>query len=167
MKTVKIYAVISSRGLYEDYQEDVEKCFTNLDDAVEYARNIDESHRFESPIPNKISDDVEEHWYDDVYDPQIEKFCREHDIPTQEDMSDVPSWMCSRTAEQNIMVAEFANEIEQDYDDWCIKYLTEHYPEYTEKDWYKMLEATDHMYDRWHECEVKELELVVSDDFKI
>lgn len=165
MKTITIYAVISSKGTYDDYAHWVEKCFTDMDDAAAYARAIDESHVYESRVPDKVMDDVEDHWYDDVYDPQIERFCREHDIPTQEDMSDVPEWMCSRTEEQNKMVVEFADKIEQDYDNWCIKYLTEHYPEYTEKDYWDYIESVAHAFDEWHDCEIKEFDLVVSDDF--
>lgn len=167
MKTITIYAVISSKGTYDSYHEWVEKCFTNMDDAVEYARIIDASHTYESRIPDKVFDDIEEHWYDDVYDPQIEKFCRDNDIPTQEDMSDVPEWMCSRTEKQNKMVVEFADKIEEQYDDWCIKYLTEHYPEYTEQDYRDYLEAVDHAYDEWHDCKIKELELAIDDKFKL
>lgn len=167
MKTIKIYAVMSSKGTYDDYHEWVEKCFTSMDDAAVYARAIDASHVYESRIPDKVFDDVEEHWCDDVYDPQIEKFCREHNIPTQEDMSDVPEWMCHRTEEQNKMVVEFADKIEKQYDEWCIKYLTEHYPEYTEQDYWDYLEAVDHAYDEWHDCKIKELELVINDEFKI
>ena len=167
MKTINIYAVMSSKGTYDDYHEWVEKCFTNIEDAVAHARVIDESHVYESRVPDKVMDEVEDHWYEDVYDPQIEKFCREHDIPTQEDMSDVPEWMCSRTEEQNKMVAEFADKIEEQYDEWCIKYLTEHYPEYTEQDYWDYLEAVDNAWDEWHDCKIKELELVIDDDFEV
>jgi len=167
MKTIKIYAVMSSKGTYDDYHEWVEKCFTNNIDAMLYARSIDESRIYESRIPDEVFDDVEDHWYDDIYDTQIKKFCKDNDIPTQEDMSDVPVWMCSRTEEQNKMVVEFADKIDEQYDEWCIKYLTEHYPEYTEQDWYDYLKAADHAYDEWHDCKIKELELVIDDNFKV
>lgn len=161
MKTITIYAVISSKGTYDSYHEWVEKCFTNMDDAAEYARTIDASHKYESRIPDNVIDEIEEHWYDDIYDPEITKFCRDNDIPTQEDMSDVPVWMCHRTEKQNKMVAEFADKIEEQYDEWCIKYLTEHYPKYTEQDYQDYLEAVDHSWDEWHDCKIKELELVI------
>ena len=40
MKTVKIYAVVSSQGSYDDYCECVEKCFTNIADAEKYVKKI-------------------------------------------------------------------------------------------------------------------------------
>lgn len=165
-KTVTIYAVISSKGSYDDYCEWIEKCFTSMDAAAEYARTIDASHVYESSIPDKVFDDVEDHWYEDVYDPAITKFCIDNGIPTQEEMSDVPEWMCSRTEEQNRMVCEFADKIEKQYDEWCIKYLTEHYPEYTEQDYWDYLDAVDHAWDEWHDCKIKELELVIDDNFE-
>ena len=165
MKTIKIYAVMSSKGSYDDYCEWVEKCFTNKDAATEHARAIDESQVYKSRIPDNVYDEVENHWYDDVYDPAITKFCRDNNIPTQEDMNDVPEWMCNRTEEQKKMLLEFADNVEQQYDEWCIKYLTEHYPKYTEQDYWDYLDAVSHAWDEWHDCTIKELELVVDDEF--
>ena len=167
MKTIKIYAVVSSQGSYDDYCECVEKCFTNIADAEKYAREIDESHEYKSRVTDDMYVDIEEHWYDDMHDPQLEKFCRDHDIPTMEEMSDIPGWMCGRTEEQTRMIREFLDEIEEQHDEWCIKYLTEHYPEYTEQDYWDYMDVLEHAYDDWHDCEIREFELVVDDDFKI
>ena len=59
MKTVKIYAVVSSQGSYDDYCECVEKCFTDIYSAEEYAREIDASHEYKS----RMTDDM----YTDIY----------------------------------------------------------------------------------------------------
>lgn len=167
MKTITIYAVMSSKGTYDSYHKWVEKCFTNMDDAAEYARIIDESHKYESRIPDNVMDEIEEHWYECVYDPSITNFCIDNDIPTQEEMCDIPEWMCSRTEEQTKMVIEFANKVEEQYDEWCIKYLTEHYPEYTVQDYRDYHEAVEHSWDEWHDCEIEELELVIGDKFEL
>ena len=167
MKTIKIYAVVSSQGSYDDYCECVEKCFTNIADAEKYAREIDESHEYKSRVTDDMYVDIEEHWYDDMHDPQLEKFCRDNGIPTMEEMSDIPGWMCGRTEEQTRMIREFLDKIEEQHDEWCIKYLTEHYPEYTEQDYWDYMDALEHAYDDWHDCEIREFELVVDDNFKI
>lgn len=167
MKTIKIYAVMSSKGTYDSYHKWVEKCFTNIDDAAEYAKIIDESHRYESRIPDKVFDDIENHWHNDIYNPEITKFCKDNDIPTQNDINDVPEWMCHRTEKQNKMVMEFADKIEWQYDEWCIKYLTEHYPEYTTQDYWDYRNAVEHSWDEWHDCEIEELELVIDDKFEL
>lgn len=166
-RTMTIYAVVSSKGSYDSYHEWIEKCFTDKIEAMLHARHVDETHRYESRIPDDVMDEVEEHWYDEVYDPKLEKFCRDNDIPTQEDMSDVPEWMCSRTEEQNKMVSEYVDEIETDYDHWCIKYLAEHHPEYTEQDYWDYIEAVEHSFDDWHDCKIRELELVIADDTEL
>lgn len=158
---------MSSKGIYDDYCEWVEKCFTNKDAATEYARVIDESHIYASRITDEVYNDIENHWYDDVYNPAVAKFCKDNNIPTQDDIHDAIEYMCSRTEEQKKMIYEFNDNIEQQYDEWCIKYLTEHYPEYTEQDYWDYLEAVDHAWEEWHDCRIKELELVVDDEFKI
>lgn len=167
MKTVKIYAVVSSQGSYDDYCECVEKCFTNIADAEKYARDVDASHEYKSRVTDDMYVDIEEHWYDDMHDPQFEKFCRDNDIPTMEEMSDIPDRMCGRTEEQTRMIREFLDQIEEQHDEWCIKYLTKHYPEYTEQDYWDYMDALEHAYDDWHDCEIREFELVVDDNFKI
>lgn len=167
MKTIKIYAVVSSQGSYDDYCERVEKCFTNITDAEKYAKEIDASHEYKSRVTDDMYVDIEEHWYDDMHDPQLEKFCRDNDIPTMEEMSDIPGRMRGRTEEQTIMIREFLDKIEEQHDEWCIKYLTEHYPEYTEQDYWDYMDVLEHAYDDWHDCEIREFELVVDDDFKI
>lgn len=167
MKTIKIYAVVSSQGSYDDYCECVEKCFTNIADAEEYARVIDESHEYKSRVTDDMYVDIEGHWYDDMHDPAITKFCRDNGIPTIEELTDTYEWHGGHTKEQNRMIREFLDKIEEQHDEWCIKYLTEHYPEYTEQDYWDYMDALEHAYDDWHDCEIREFELVVDDNFKI
>ena len=167
MKTVKIYAVVSSQGSYDDYWEHVEKCFTNIDDAKEYARVIDASHEYKSRVTDDMYVDIEDHWNDDMHYPAITKFCIDNGIPTIEELTDTHEWHSGHTKEQNRMIREFLDKIEEQHDEWCIKYLTEHYPEYTEQDYWDYMDALEHAYDDWHDCKIREFELVVDDDFKI
>ena len=167
MKTVKIYAVVSSQGSYDDYWEHVEKCFTNIANAEEYARVIDASHEYKSRVTDDMYVDIENHWYDDMRDPAITKFYIDNNIPNIEELIDTHEWHSGHTKEQNRMIQEFLDKIEEQHDEWCIKYLTEHYPEYTEQDYWDYMDALEHAYDNWHDCEIREFELVVDDGFKI
>lgn len=160
MKTIEIYAVISSRGSYDDYCEFVERCFTNMDDAVEYARNIDRSHECEFNIPQEVVDDTDDHFYMDYYNPEMTKFCEENGIPDGEHFS-------NRTLTQRRQVLIYEEKLHKCHDDWCIKYLLENYPQYTESDYKAYLECLDSIYDDWHECTIRKFDLVVSDDFKL
>ena len=167
MKTIKIYAVVSSQGSYDDYCECVEKCFTNITDAEKYAREIDASHKYKSRVTDDMYVDIENHWYDDMCDPAITKFYIDNNIPNIEELIDTHEWHSSHTKEQNRMIQEFLDKIEERHDEWCIKYLIEHYPEYTEQDYWDYMDALEHAYDNWHDCEIREFELNVDDNFKI
>lgn len=164
MKTIKIYAVVSSKGSYDDYCEWVEKCFTNKDEAYTFAKEVNMSHIYESVIPKEIIDEIDEHYWD-YRDKEVNNFCKIHNIPNIEELQDCH--LINRTEEQQESVQQFCNELDEHYDEWCIKYLTEHYPEYTEQDYWDYIEAVDHAWDDWHDCKIKEFELVVDDEFKI
>ena len=160
MKTVIIYAVISSQGSYDDYYEHIEKCFTNKDEAYKYAKEIDESHIYNTPIPEEIMDEVDEHFYDDFFDPNIKKFCDEYNIPNNDDI-------LHRTNEQQKMFINYRDELDEHYDDWCKEYLLTHYDgKYTVDDYNKYLEYIEHRWEDWHDCKIKELELAIDDEFK-
>ncbi|MBO6271799.1 hypothetical protein J6O48_03350 [bacterium] len=165
MKTVTIYAVISSQGSYDDYCEYIEKCFTNKDEAYTFAKEVDMSHIYESVIPEEIIDEIDEHYWD-YRDKEVKNFCEIHNIPNIEELQDCH--LINRTEEQQKSVQQFCNELDEHYDDWCKEYLMTHYDgKYTANDYNKHIEYIDHKYDDWHDCMIKELELVVDDEFKI
>ena len=87
------------------------------------------------------------------------------DIENSEEQDPTP--VKENTEEQNRMICEFTGKIEEQHDEWCIKYLTEHYPEYTEKDYWDYMDVLEHAYGYLHDREIREFELVVDDNFKI
>ena len=160
-KTVTIYAVVSSKGSYDDYCEWVEKCFTNKDDAYEFAKEVDKSHIYDHSLTDEIFNEVDNHFYDDFFDIELNKFCEEHNIPNNDDE-------LHRTDEQQETVNKFCDYLGDQYNEWCINYLTTHYDnKYTADDWEKYIEYYEHKWDDWHDCKIKELELVIDDEFKI
>ena len=158
-KFIKIYAVKSSKGLYDCYTEWIERCFTKWDDADEWRKVVDISHKWPNVIPDEVMDDLEAHFYSDFYNPAVDEFCKEYNIPTG--IANI-----QRTESQRAKIICFTDRLEENYDNWCKKYLVEHYPEYTAQDYDKQIEVNDHKYDDWHPCEIEELDLVVDDDFK-
>ena len=167
LKDISKYSfALPARGLQA--RNVLERVFADSDEKLNMRVELNiATHEYKSRMTDDMYTDIEDHWYDDMYDPQLEKFCRDKGIPTREEMSDIPGQMCGRTEEQNRMICEFTDKIEEQHDKWCIMYLTEHYPEYTEQDYWDYMDVLEHAYDNWHECEIREFELVVDDNFKI
>lgn len=135
----KIYVVASCSGMYEDYREWEEKAFTNREDAVKFAKELDYYH--EHLKPDFVDDN-----FDNVYDdasweaPEFNPSFKYQDDPDK--------WVAERD-KYNEKCMEF-----------ILSYMKERgYPKLT----MEMLKEYDDYdtfrYEVFHPCIIKEVEL--------
>jgi len=160
-KVIKAYLVITSKGREDYYREHIERGFDNIESAYSFAEEFDNSHKLEERIPFSVWGEIEEAYYD-YYDKAIENFCKDNNIPTQDE---IQSTLVSRTEEQYRMVSNFVDKLNPEADDWCKNYLKEKYKgEYTDEDWDKTMEFHDLQYDSWNKSKIKEVEIVIENN---
>lgn len=149
---MKIFAVISSQGSYEDYFEKLEKCFTDVDEACEYARFLDNSRDFEQVVPEEIWDEAEEA-ADDLWEIQLRDFCKKHNILGIEE----------RTEEQRVLLRQETDRLNSEIDENIYLYLEKKYPgKYSREDVNETQNYLKNRYIEYHPTVIREVELVVS-----
>lgn len=153
---MKIYAVISSEGSYDTYFERVEKCFISWEAANEFAKQFDESREFEQIIPDDIWDAAED-FADDIWDKELQDFCRKHNIPGTTEFK-------KRTEDQRILLQKRIDELNSQGHNNMLKYLEETYPDkYKMEDIIETENYFDTRYKEYHPSKIKEIELVVGE----
>lgn len=152
---MKIFAVISSQGSYEyeNYFEEIEKCFTNRDDAYEYAKFLDDSREFEQKVPEEIWDEAEEAAYD-LWETQLRDFCKKHNILE----------IGKRTEEQRVLLQQETDRLNSEIDENIYLYLEKKYPQkYSRGDIDETRNYLKNKNIEYNPTIIREIELVVSD----
>lgn len=158
MTPKKIYIVISSEGQYEEYREKNERAFTNYDDAVQYAADLDRQHD-DMKNTGRISDmDMEKarelyyKWWDDEW----KRLAAEYGVQYEDNGQVV--W-----TEENIDLQDKVNdELNKQECQKLLEYLTQLFPlyNYTMDDVVQYyINAENYLWHDWHKCKIEEIEL--------
>ena len=137
----KIYLVVSSRGSYDDFSENIELAFRNKKEAQMYCIEVDKSHEYEEVYEEIVWNDILNDFYE-IMEKEEDKFT--NNVP-YELSSD---WLKREDEITSLMQEELLSILHK-------RGLTDA----TIEDVKKQLEYDDHKYDDWHKCYIKEVEL--------
>lgn len=149
---MKIYLVVSAKGVY---REKIEKAFTNKEQAQSYADELNMIHHHKEIIPYEKWLEIEKAYYK-YYDEVIDKFCRENNIPTQEEMQSLKVY---RTEKQIRQIGEVCDKLNAEEYSWWENYIVKN-TEYTKKDYEETVEYHRHLNDQWKDARIEEVELI-------
>ena len=138
----KIYLVVSSRGSYDDFSENIERAFRNKKEAQMYCIEIDKKHQYEEVYEEVVWNDIL-HDLDEIIEKEEDKFT--NNIPYDLSSED---WLKREDEITSLMREELLSILHK-------RGLTDA----TIEDVKKQLEYDDHKYDDWHKCYIKEVEL--------
>lgn len=149
----KVYLLLKSKGIYEDYHEWVEEVFEDYNDAKEYADDFDKCH---SKLENAFDIDM---WREirDIYDTKY-----------GEEDEEIWLWKGKEAWQLN-------EEEREQYDEYCDDLLAKRYLEIlkekgvtdaTYEQVLQQLQYDDQEYEYWHDCEIKEMVVIPSTNNK-
>lgn len=138
----KIYLVVSSRGSYEDFREKIECAFKDIKEAQMYCIKVDKSHEYEEVYEELVWHDILNEFYE-IMEKEEDKFT--NNVPYKLSSED---WLKREDEITSLMHEELLSILHK-------RGLTDA----TIEDVKKQLEYDDHIYDDWHKCYIKEVEL--------
>lgn len=139
----KIYLVVSSRGSYDDFSENIERAFRNKKEAQKHCIEVDKSHEYEEVYEEVVWNDIL-HDLDEIIEKEEEdKFT--NNIPYDLSSED---WLKREDEITSLMREELLSILHK-------RGLTDA----TIEDVKKQMEYDEHKYDEWHKCYIKEVEL--------
>ena len=138
----KIYLVVSSRGSYDDFSENIELAFRNKKEAQMYCIEVDKSHEYEEVYEEVVWNDILNE-LEEIMEKEEDKFT--NNVPYELCSED---WLKREDEITSLMQEELLSILHK-------RGLTDA----TIEDVKKQLEYDDHKYDDWHKCYIKEVEL--------
>ena len=138
----KIYLVVSSRGSYDDFSENIELAFRNKKEAQMYCIEVDKSHEYEEVYEEVVWNDILNE-LEEIMEKEENKFT--NNVPYELSSED---WLKREDEITSLMREELLSILHK-------RGLTDA----TIEDVKKQLEYDDHKYDDWHKCYIKEVEL--------
>ena len=137
----KIYLVVSSRGSYDDFSENIEIAFRNKKEAQKHCIEVDKSHEYEEVYEKIVWNDILNE-LGEIMEKEEDKFT--NNVP-YELSSD---WLKREDEITSLMHEELLSILHK-------RGLTDA----TIEDVKKQMEYDEHKYDEWHKCYIKEVEL--------
>ena len=138
----KIYLVVSSRGSYDDFSENIELAFRNKKEAQMYCIEIDKKHQYEEVYEEVVWNDILND-LNEIMENEEDKFT--NNVPYELSSED---WLKREDEITSLMREELLSILHK-------RGLTDA----TIEDVKKQLEYDEHKYDEWHKCYIKEVEL--------
>ena len=138
----KIYLVVSSRGSYDDFSENIELAFRNKKEAQMYCIEIDKSHEYEEVYEEVVWNDILNE-LEEIMEKEENKFT--NNVPYELSSED---WLKREDEITSLMREELLSILHK-------RGLTDA----TIEDVKKQMEYDEHKYDEWHKCYIKEVEL--------
>ena len=138
----KIYLVVSSRGSYDDFSENIERAFRNKKEAQKHCIEVDKSHEYEEVYEEIVWNDILNDFYK-IMEKEEDKFT--NNIPYDLSSED---WLKRKDEITSLMREELLSILHK-------RGLTDA----TIEDVKKQMEYDEHKYDEWHKCYIKEVEL--------
>ena len=138
----KIYLVVSSRGSYDDFSENIELAFRNKKEAQMYCIEVDKSHEYEEVYEEVVWNDILNE-LEEIMEKEENKFT--NNVPYELSSED---WLKREDEITSLMREELLSIIHK-------RGLTDA----TIEDVKKQMEYDEHKYDEWHKCYIKEVEL--------
>ena len=137
----KIYLVVSSRGSYDDFSENIERAFRNKKEAQKHCIEVDKSHEYEEVYEEIVWNDILNDFYK-IVEKEEDKFT--NNVPYELSID----WLKREDEITSLMHEELLSILHK-------LGLTDA----TIEDVKKQLEYDEHKYDEWHKCYIKEVEL--------
>ena len=138
----KIYLVVSSRGSYDDFSENIELAFRNKKEAQMYCIEVDKSHEYEEVYEEVVWNDILNE-LEEIMEKEENKFT--NNVPYELSSED---WLKREDEITSLMREELLSILHK-------RGLTDA----TIEDVKKQMEYDEHKYDEWHKCYIKEVEL--------
>ena len=138
----KIYLVVSSRGSYDDFSENIELAFRNKKEAQMYCIEVDKSHEYEEVYEEVVWNDILNE-LEEIMEKEENKFT--NNVPYELSSED---WLKREDEITSLMREELLSILHK-------RGLTDA----TIEDVKKQMEYDEHQYDEWHKCYIKEVEL--------
>ena len=138
----KIYLVVSSRGSYDDFSENIELAFRNKKEAQMYCIEVDKSHEYEEVYEEVVWNDILNE-LEEIMEKEENKFT--NNVPYELSSED---WLKREDEITSLMHEELLSILHK-------RGLTDA----TIEDVKKQMEYDEHKYDEWHKCYIKEVEL--------
>lgn len=153
-KEIEVYAVITSSGYYDDYHENVERLFTNIDDANRMAVELDKEHELHKDMSDEDWDTLISD-FDNYYEKRMEELCQEAGIEN--------SWVLN-----NPQWDDLSRQVNDEFVDWSREHVVKRFDgKYTAESFDHTNHYWENVYNDWHKTKVKPIILEIDDNFTL